>query len=98
MDRTFDYLIVAIALISGIMLVTGHGDFFMKGGNRDRRKSIYDEAKMEKSSGVALILIGAATLVDCYTTSLTAKFIYIGVLVVIIVGLLLYLRYKCRKQ
>ena len=33
-------------------------DIFMKGGNAEIRKKLYDEKKMEKGCGVALILIG----------------------------------------
>ena len=32
MDRSFDFILAGIALIVGIMLLTGHGDIFMKGG------------------------------------------------------------------
>ena len=33
MDRSFDFILAGIALIVGIMLLTGHGDIFLKGGN-----------------------------------------------------------------
>lgn len=52
---------------------------------------------MSKGSGVALILIGIATGIDSYTTTLAAKIGYIIVLVLILAGLMLYLKYKCQK-
>ena len=33
MDRSFDFILAGIALIVGIMLLTGHGDIYQKGGN-----------------------------------------------------------------
>ena len=63
MDRSFDFILAGIALIVGIMLLTGHGDIFLKGGNTKLRKEKYDEKKMTWGSGVALLLIGVATLI-----------------------------------
>lgn len=97
MDRTFDMILTIAALVVGVMMVTGHGELFMKGGNAELRKKIYDEKKMEKSGGIAMILLGIATGINMYTEGFTAKIIYIIVLVVIFGGLIYYLRTKCRK-
>ena len=64
MDRSFDFILAGIALIVGIMLLTGHGDIFLKGGNTKLRKEKYDEKKMTKGSGVTLILFGIVTFKD----------------------------------
>ena len=85
------------ALIVGIMLLTGHGDIFMKGGNADVRKKLCDEKKMAKGCGIALILIGVISAVDMFTTGLVFKIAYIVVLLIIIIGLLYFLRVKCKK-
>lgn len=98
MNRSFDFILAGAALIVGIMLLTGHGDIFLKGGNVKLRKEKYDEKKMSLGSGVALILIGIFTFIDSYTTSLAAKVGYIIVLLVILAGLVLYLKYKCVKK
>ena len=98
MGRTFDFILAGAAIIVGIMLLTGHGDIFMKGGNTQLRKAKYDEKKMTKCSGVALLLIGIATGIDSYTTGLAAKIGYIIVLILILAGLMLYLKYKCAKK
>ena len=98
MDRSFDFILAGAAVIVGIMLLTGHGDIFLKGGNVKLRKEKYDEKKMSLGSGVALLLIGIVTFIDSYTTSLAAKIIYIVVLLLILAGLALFLRFKCRKQ
>ena len=98
MDRSFDFILAGIALIVGIMLLTGHGDIFLEGGNTKLRKEKYDEKKMTKGSGVTLILFGIVTFIDSYTTSLTAKFIYILAILAILVGFVVYLKKKCIKK
>lgn len=92
-----DVMLTAAALIVGFLLVIGKGSFFMKGGNDQARKAMYDEKKMEKGSGVALILIGLATGIDMFTKGFAAKIAYIVVLIVILAGLFYYLRTKCKK-
>ena len=98
MDKSFGLILAVIALIAGIMLLTGHGDFLLKGGNTKLRKEKYDEKKMTWGSGVALVLIGVATFVDAYTTSITAEIIYIVVLLAILGWLVYYLKTKCAKK
>lgn len=98
MGRTLDFILTFAAVVVGIMLVTGNGGIFMKGGNTELRKKLYDEKKMEKASGIALILIGIATGIDSYTTGVVAKVTYIVVLVVIFAALIYYLKTKCKKQ
>lgn len=97
-SREFDFFLAGAALIIGIMMLTGHGNFFLKGGNVDLRKKKYDEAKLSKASGVTLILIGIATGIDSYTTSLAAKIAYVVILLAILAGLGLFLKFKCQKQ
>ena len=73
------------------------GIFSLKGGNSDISKKLYDEEKMAKASGVALILIGVVSAIDLFTTALAFKIAYIVALLIIIVGLVCYLRLKCKK-
>ena len=91
-------ILTIAAFIVGIMLLTGHGDIFLKGGNADIRKKLYDEEKMAKASGVALILIGIVSAVDLFTTALAFKIAYIVALLIIIIGLVCYLRVKCKNN
>ena len=98
MDKSFGLILAVIALVAGIMLLTGHGDILLKGGNTKLRKEKYDEKKMTWGSGVALLLIGVATLIDSYTTSLAAEIIYIIVLIAILGWLVYYLKTKCVKK
>ena len=55
-DQSFSFILTIAALVVGFMLFTGHGSFFMKGGNTQARAQKYDEKKMTKGSGVTLIL------------------------------------------
>lgn len=84
MDETFSYILAIAALVIGVMLLTGHGAVFMKGGNTQARSRKYDEKKMEKVSGICMLLIGIATGIDAFTTSVTAKIVYVVVLFVIL--------------
>ena len=97
-DQSFSYILAIAALVIGIMILTGHGSVFMKGGNTQARAQKYDEKKMTKGSGVTLILFGIVTFIDSYTTSLTAKFIYILAILAILVGFVVYLKKKCIKK
>ena len=90
-------ILTVAAFIVGIMLLTGHGEIFMKGGNADVRKKLYDEKKMEKGCGWALIAIGVVSEVDMFTTSLAAEIGYIVAVLIIIIVLVYYLRVKCKK-
>lgn len=92
-----DLILTVAALVIGVMLLTGHGSVFMKEGNAEIRRKLYDEKKMEKGCGAALILIGILTGFDMFTTGMVFKIGYIVVLLIIIVGLMYYLRVKCRK-
>ena len=97
MDETFSYILAIAAAVIGIMLLTGHGAMFMKGGNTQARARKYDEKKMEKFSGICMILIGIATGIDAFTTSVTAKIVYVVVLFVILAVFLFLLKTKCRR-
>ena len=80
-DQTFSYVLAIAALVIGVMLLTGHGSVFMKGGNTQARAQKYDEKKMEKFSGICLILIGIATGVDAFTDKHGSKDCICGYLI-----------------
>ena len=98
-DQTFSYVLAIAALVIGVMLLTGHGSVFMKGGNTQARAQKYDEKKKwKKFSGICLILIGIATGVDAFTESMAAKIAYVVILFVILAVFLFLLRTKCLKK
>ena len=41
-DQSFSYILAIAALVIGIMILTGHGSVFMKGGNTQARAQKYD--------------------------------------------------------
>lgn len=97
MYDTLDIILTVGALVAGVLLLTGHGSFLMGGGNREARKNLYNEKKMERASGVALIAIGIATGVDHFMQHPGAKLVYIGAMLIIMVLLVVYIRTKCKK-
>ena len=58
---SFDLILTVAALVMGVMLLTGHGDILMKGGNAAERKRLYDEKKIQLISGVTLLIFGVLT-------------------------------------
>lgn len=97
MGTTFDYILTFGALIAGILLLTGNGSFLMKGGNENNRKKMYDEKKMEKATGVAMLLVGIVTGIEMFTDSLAAEIGYIAAVFLIFGVLVYYLKTKCKK-
>ncbi|MCI6005149.1 MAG: DUF3784 domain-containing protein [Blautia sp.] len=97
-NRTLDFVLAVGAIVIGIMLLSGKGAIFMGGGDAQKRRKQYDQKKMEKASGVAMIVIGIATGIDSYTTGMFAKIGYTVFLVLVLIALVAYFKMKCKKQ
>ena len=97
MGKTFDYILTFGAIIIGIMMLTGNGGIFLNGGDAKARRKIYDEKKMEKACGIAMILVGIITGIDTFTTGMAAKIIYVVLILVIFIALVYYIKVKCKK-
>lgn len=97
MGQSLDFILAIAGIVIGIMLLTGHGEMFMGGGNQKKREQMYDQKKMEKVCGVGLLLIGIVTGIDAFTTTVAAKIAYIVVLLIIFIGMVIYLQKKCKK-
>lgn len=85
------------AIIIGLLMLTGHSGILMKGGNDKAREAQYDVRKMEKATGIALLIIGGISGIDAFTTGIAAKTAYLVAVVVIFVGLFFYIKNKCKK-
>ena len=94
---SFDMILTVAALVRGVMLLAGHGDIFMKGGNAVERKKIYDEKKVQRVSGVTLVLFGIFTALDMVIKSYVYEIIYLVVVIVIFVIMVVVIRKKCKK-
>lgn len=92
-----DYILTVAAVVVGIALLSGKGDIFMKGGNTELRKKLYDERKMAKVSGIALILIGAATGLSTLTTNAVVQIVYLVFLIATFIIWVYILKTKCKK-
>ena len=98
---SLDIFLTVAALVVGVMLLTGHGDVFMKGGNASERKKIYDEKKVQKATGIAMILMGIVTgldmVLDDKINVMFSKIGYLVLIIVIFAVLVVYIRKKCKK-
>ena len=97
LDAKFGAFMAALALVVGILMLTGHGDIFMKGTGSETREKIYDMEKFNRASGICLILFGILTGIDCFTTAPALKIGYVAAIVAVFGGLIFYLRTRCRK-
>lgn len=97
MGQSLDIVLTVGAIIIGLMLITGNGGMFLRGGNEQLRRERYDEEKMAKGAGVAFILAGIATGISMFFETSTAKAIYVVVLALIFAGMFYYIKTKCGK-
>ena len=97
LDSTFGGFLAAASIVIGILVLTGHGDLFMRPGREDQRKNVYDRARLEKASGILLIIFGVLTGIDCFTTSPAAKIAYLAALAAAFIVFIIYIKKKCMK-
>lgn len=71
---SFDMILTIAALVMGVMLLTGHGDILMKGGNAAERKKLYDDKKVQLVSGVTLLIFGILTGLDMVGQELCIRY------------------------
>ena len=94
---SFDLILTVAALGVGVMLLTGHGDILMKGGNAAERKRLYDEKKIQLISGVTLLIFGVLTGLDMLIKSYVYDIIYLVLVIVIFIAMVVLIRKKCKK-
>ena len=94
---SFDLILTVAALVMGVMLLTGHVDILMKGGNAAERKRLYDEKKIQLISGVTLLIFGVLTGLDMLIKSYVYDIIYLVLVIVIFIAMVVLIRKKCKK-
>ena len=94
---SFDLILTVAALVMGVMLLTGHGDILMKGGNAAERKRLYDEKKIQLISGVTLLIFGVLTGLDMLIKSYVYDIIYLVLVIVIFIAMVVLICKKCKK-
>lgn len=94
---SFDLILTVAALVMGVMLLTGHGDILMKGGNAAERKRLYDEKKIQLISGVTLLIFGVLTGLDMLIKSYVYDIIYLVLVIVIFIAMVVLIRKKSKK-
>ena len=94
---SFDLILTVAALVMGVMLLTGHGDILMKGGNAAERKRLYEEKKIQLISRVTLLIFGVLTGLDMLIKSYVYDIIYLVLVIVIFIAMVVLIRKKCKK-
>ena len=94
---SFDMILTIAALVMGVMLLTGHGDVLMKGGNAAERKKLYDDKKVQLVSGVTLLIFGILTGLDMVIKSYVYDIMYLVAVIVIFIIMVVVIRKKCKK-
>ena len=94
----FDIFIGLASLVCGILLLTGNGDILLKSSNSAEQRKIYDVKKMEKPTGIILVLIGILTLVDTWLNIQVLHALYFFIVLVLFVILFIYYRKKCMRK
>ncbi len=97
MGTAFDSILTVAALVIGVMLFLGRGDFFMNDKNSAERDKLYDNKKVQKGFGVVLIIVGIATAVSGFFDSTAAYLIYVAVVVAAFTGGVVYMKKYCKK-
>ena len=98
LDAGFGAFLAAASVLIGILILTGHGDFFLKGSGSDVREKMYDMEKFSRACGIAALLFGAVTGIDCLTHTVAAKIAYVAAIALIFAVLVVYIQKKCKKQ
>lgn len=94
----FDWILAIVLLVVGVILVTGHGDSIMGGGQgAEERRRMYDEKRMQKAFGVGFILMAIANVITIFIHSFVISVAYMVFIIVIIVAEIIYVKKYCKK-
>ncbi len=96
----FDIFIGLVSLVCGIMLLTGNGDILLNGRGTaaEERRKVYDVKKMEKPTGIVLVIVGVLTLLDTYLKIPALQAAYLFIVIALFAGLFVYYRKKCMRK
>lgn len=94
----FDWILAVILIVVGLMLLTGHGDAIMGGGQASvERKKLYDDKKLQRAFGLGFLVMAAANVVTIFVKSFVVSVAYIIVIFLVIVGEVIYIKKFCKK-
>lgn len=97
MGSYVDTILTMGALIIGVMMLLGKGNYFLNDKYASSRNKKYDMQKAQRGFGAALVVVGIATPISTRVSSFYGSVIY-TVVVVIAFGLsFLYLKFFCKK-
>ena len=97
MGTGIDLVLTAAALIIGIMMFLGKGDFFLNDRNANERNRAYNMKKVERGFGVVLIIVGIATGISSFFSSSISYMIYTVVVLLAFAGGIVYMKKYCKR-
>lgn len=97
MGTGIDLILTIAALVIGILMILGKGDFFLNDKNAKNRNQIYDMDKVQRGFGVVLIIVGIATGVSAIFSSSMSYMIYTIVVLLAFAGGIIYMRKYCKR-
>lgn len=97
MGTGIDLVLTAAALIIGIMMFLGKGDFFLNDRNAKERNRIYNMKKVQRGFGVVLMIVGIATGISTLFSSSVSYLIYTVVVLLAFTGGIVYMKKYCKR-
>ena len=97
MGTGIDLVLTAAALIIGIMMFLGKGDFFLNDKNARERNRVYNMKKVQRGFGVVLIVVGIATGISAVFASSISYMIYTVVVLLAFAGGIVYMKKYCKR-
>lgn len=97
MGTGIDLVLTAAALIIGIMMFLGKGDFFLNDRNAKERNRIYNMKKVQRGFGVVLMIVGIATGISTLFSSSVSYLIYTVVVLLAFAGGIVYMKKYCKR-
>lgn len=96
MGSYIDTILTMAALIIGVMMLLGKGDYFLNDKNATARNKKYNVQKAQRAFGIALLVVGIATPVSAKVESFAG--VPYTTVVVIAFGLsFVYMKLFCKK-
>ena len=96
MDSSLGFILTGGALVIGVLILTGNGGFFLKGGKEEQRKKVYDQRRFEIATGVMLLVFALLTGIDCFTQGAFWKVAYVIATVLTFALYVVALRLWCK--
>lgn len=91
------WIVIGVLFVCAAILLSGRGSWMLAGYNTASReeKSRYDQKKLTRSVGIALLVIDLATVPLAFVRSTTYILFYTVFVIVSVIALMVYVNTKC---